>query len=81
MSVGCATQTSNDAFSFAENPQGTIYFSICCFFQVLSFAAIGLRLWGRKLQRIPLQVNDYAILAALVSAIRHHFAAEKTLAD
>ncbi|KAF2805468.1 uncharacterized protein BDZ99DRAFT_574397 [Mytilinidion resinicola] len=56
-------------FSFAENPQGTIYFSICCFFQVLSFAATGLRLWGRKLQRIPLQVNDYAILAALALTV------------
>jgi len=56
-------------FAFADNPQGTTYFSICFFFQVVSFVATGLRLWGRRIQSTPLQLNDYAILAALVLTV------------
>jgi hypothetical protein len=32
----------------------------------LDYITLGLRLWSRRLQRVPLQVNDYLIMAAVV---------------
>ena len=56
-------------FTFSENPQGTTWFAIISFLQVIAFIAVILRLWGRKLQKTALQLNDYAILAAVVGEV------------
>jgi hypothetical protein len=52
---------------FSDNRDGTIYFAVCCVIQFLAIVATVLRLWSRKIQRVTLQLNDYAILCALVS--------------
>ena len=38
---------------------------LCGILQLFAFIAVGLRLWARRLKRKRLELNDYAILAAL----------------
>lgn len=54
-------------YTYNENPQGATYFIVCSVFQGITLLTITLRLWSRYIQRTALQLNDYAILAALVS--------------
>jgi hypothetical protein len=54
------------AHSFGENPQGLTYFAVGCVFQGIAILAIAARLWSRRIIRLSLQLNDYAILVALV---------------
>jgi hypothetical protein len=55
------------SLKFSDNRDGTIYFAVCCVVQFLAIVATVFRLWSRKLQKTSLQINDYAILCALVS--------------
>jgi hypothetical protein len=49
--------------------QGITLIIICAVFLVPAVAAVGLRIWARRIQRVPLCFNDYAILLALVCCL------------
>lgn len=49
-----------------RNPQGTKVMAVSFLFLGIATAAVGLRLWSRKLKKTSLGLNDYAILTALV---------------
>ncbi|KAI0386908.1 hypothetical protein F5Y04DRAFT_73660 [Hypomontagnella monticulosa] len=54
------------SYSFASNYEGVKYFIPSVVLQALALLAVICRLWSRRIQRVPLQVNDYAILIALM---------------
>ena len=53
-------------YSFGENRQGRTYFAVACVFQGIAVLAIAARLWSKRIVRLSLQLNDFAILIALV---------------
>ncbi|KAI0197879.1 hypothetical protein F4808DRAFT_463260 [Astrocystis sublimbata] len=53
-------------YTFRENLGGVRYFIPVVIFQTIALFIVALRLWSRRLHRLCLQRNDYAILVALV---------------
>jgi hypothetical protein len=49
-----------------SNPRGQKLIIILTVFLFLSIIAVGLRLWGRRIQHKSLVFNDYAIMVGLV---------------
>ena len=56
-----------------ENTHGTQRIIVEVIFLALDFVAVGLRLWARRLKHRSLEFNDYAILAALVLAVKSSY--------
>ena len=54
----------------AVNGPGLLDLCIQTVLLFLCFVSVGLRLWSRKLQRKELQLNDWLIVAAMVSRDR-----------
>ena len=51
---------------FGPSQGGVALLALCSIFELLAITAVGLRLWSRKIKKVGLFVNDYAILVALV---------------
>ena len=56
-----------------ENTHGTQRIIVEVVFLALDFVAVGLRLWARRLKHRSLEFNDYAILTALVLAMKSSY--------
>lgn len=54
---------------FHRNTHGIIDVSVQSFLLAICYGSFALRLWSRKLQRAQLQINDWLIIAAMVSPI------------
>ncbi|KAI0970237.1 hypothetical protein F4678DRAFT_436200 [Xylaria arbuscula] len=56
-------------FTLTENVQGLGYFVPSIIFQVIAFLTVVLRVWSNRDKKLPLQIGDYSILAALILSI------------
>ena len=55
--------------SLSHNWLGKTDIAVQTILSAIGLTAVGLRLWSRHLERVPLQVNDWLIMGAIVS---HH---------
>ena len=56
----------NEPSLVVKSPLGVVIIAITVFLVALDTAALGLRLWSRRLQGLSLCFNDYAVLLAWV---------------
>lgn len=56
----------------ALNKWATAIISSWLIFGIMASFAVALRLWSRRIQKLHLMFNDYAIIMALVCLIKSH---------
>ncbi|KAL8903531.1 MAG: hypothetical protein Q9207_003865 [Kuettlingeria erythrocarpa] len=54
---------------YVASQRGTALIVVCTIFDFLAIAAVALRLWSRRIKKVRLMVNDYAMIVGLISIL------------